>query len=410
MPTDSPDHSHLTPGALDGVRVLDLSRVLAGPFCTMFLGDLGAEVIKVEEPAQGDETRGWGPPWLDRDGARISAYFHSVNRNKKSLAIDLKTAAGREMVRRLAVRSQALVENFKPGGLHAYGLSYARLRQENPALVYCSISGFGQSGPLRDRPGYDTVIQAMSGLMSITGPPEGPPCKVGVAISDVLTGLYAATSILAALRHAEKTGRGQWIDLALLDCQLGALVNVAANYLASGQTPPRFGNQHANIVPYQPFESADGRFMLAVGNDAQFARLCQVLGRPEIAWDERFKENAARVENRDALLPLLSREFIRKPAARWVDLLLKAGIPAGPLQSVSEALESEHAQTRDLIRTVDGARTVGPAFRLSATPPRIQLPPPRLGEHSRAILRDVLGLGSTEIANLHRRGIVKLDQ
>ncbi len=395
-----------SPRALDGVRVLDLSRVLAGPFCTMLLGDLGAEFLKVEEPSRGDETRAWGPPWVGEGDGRLSAYFHSVNRNKKSLAVDLKAAEGQRLVRQLAVRSQVLVENFKPGGLAQYGLSYPDLEQINPSLVYCSISGYGQQGPYRERPGYDTVIQAMSGLMSITGPPEGPPYKVGVAISDVLTGLYAATSILAALRHAEQTGRGQWLDLALLDCQLASLVNVAGNYLAGGRPSGRHGNQHANIVPYQPFEASDGAFMLAVGNDRQFGRLCRLLGHPEWTDDERFRENSARVANREALVALLEPAFREGTRQHWVERLLEAGIPAGPIRGVDEALEDEHVAARGLLRELGGSRTVGPAPGFSETPPCVQLPPPGLGEHTREVLRDVLGLGEAEVDRLVESEVV----
>ncbi len=396
-------------GALTGTRVLDLSRVLAGPFCTMLLADLGAEVIKVEEPRHGDETRGWGPPWVGEGPSRQSAYFQSVNRNKKSLAVDLKTSEGQQIVRSLAAGSQVLVENFKPGGLERYGLDFHRIRKVQPRLVYCSISGFGQDGPYRERPGYDSVIQAMSGLMSITGPAEGSSHKVGVAISDVLTGLYASTCILAALRHADLTGRGQWIDLALLDCQIAALVNVAANYLASGQPPGRHGNQHANIVPYQPFQAADGPFMLAVGNDSQFERLCEVMGHPELSQDPRFQQNAARVANRAELLDVLSAGFSRRSRAQWLRELLDAGVPAGPLRTVPEALEDEHSEFRGLVQSLDEFRTVGPPMRLSETPARIHLPPPHLGQHSRPVLRNLLGMNGKEIERLHRAGVIRLD-
>jgi len=398
-------------GTLSGLRVLDFSRVLAGPFCTMLLADLGADVIKVEHPARGDDTRAWGPPWLGEGDDAQSAYFLSVNRNKRSLTLDIKTPGGQDLARRLAAKSHVVVENFKAGQMASFGLGYDDLRAINPALVYCSITGFGQTGPYRDRPGYDYVIQAMSGLMSITGPEDGPPYKVGVAISDVFAGLFAATSILAAVRHSERTGQGQSIDVALLDAQIAALVNVASNFLVSGQTPPRFGNQHPNIVPYQTFSASDGEFVVAVGNDGQFARLCAVIGRPDLRDDPRCATNPARVEHRAWLIPLLQAVFARRPAAEWVDRLLAAGIPAGPINTIPAALGDPHVAARGLVHEIDlqageVLRLIGPPVRMAPDAAEVRTPPPRLGEHTDEVLRDVLGLDAEAIAAYRAAGCI----
>ncbi len=398
-------------GTLSGLRVLDFSRVLAGPFCTMLLADLGADVIKVEHLARGDDTRAWGPPWLGEGDDAQSAYFLSVNRNKRSLTLDIKTPGGQDLARRLAAKSHVVVENFKAGQMASFGLGYDDLRAINPALVYCSITGFGQTGPYRDRPGYDYVIQAMSGLMSITGPEDGPPYKVGVAISDVFAGLFAATSILAAVRHSERTGQGQSIDVALLDAQIAALVNVASNFLVSGQTPPRFGNQHPNIVPYQTFSASDGEFVVAVGNDGQFARLCAVIGRPDLRDDPRCATNPARVEHRAWLIPLLQAVFARRPAAEWVDRLLAAGIPAGPINTIPAALGDPHVAARGLVHEIDlqageVLRLIGPPVRMAPDAAEVRTPPPRLGEHTDEVLRDVLGLDADAIAAYRAAGCI----
>ncbi len=398
-------------GTLSGLRVLDFSRVLAGPFCTMLLADLGADVIKVEHLARGDDTRAWGPPWLGEGDDAQSAYFLSVNRNKRSLTLDIKTPGGQDLARRLAAKSHVVVENFKAGQMASFGLGYDDLRAINPALVYCSITGFGQTGPYRDRPGYDYVIQAMSGLMSITGPEDGPPYKVGVAISDVFAGLFAATSILAAVRQSERTGQGQSIDVALLDAQIAALVNVASNFLVSGQTPPRFGNQHPNIVPYQTFRASDGEFVVAVGNDGQFARLCEVIGRPDLRDDPRCATNPARVEHRAWLIPLLQAVFARRPAAEWVDRLLAAGIPAGPINTIPAALGDPHVAARGLVHEIDlqageVLRLIGPPVRMAPDAAEVRTPPPRLGEHTDEVLRDVLGLDAEAIAAYRAAGCI----
>lgn len=388
--------------ALSGVRVLDFTRVLAGPFCTMILADMGADVIKVES-LDGDETRQWGPPF---DARGRSAYYLSVNRNKRSLTLNLKSPRGREIARQLAAQSHIVVENFKPGGMAAFGLGYEDLRALNPALVYASITGFGQTGPYSERPGYDFVVQAMSGLMSITGEKEGEPSKVGVAIADVIAGLFAATSLLAALRHAERNGQGQRLDISLLDSQIAALVNIASSALVSGATPARYGNAHPSIVPYQSFHAADMEFALGVGNDRQFAQLCQLIDHPEWATDARFATNPARVANRDLLVDLLGAVFVTRPAAEWVDAVLARGIPAGPLNTVSQILADPHIQARGLIHEIDLLRLVGPPVGFSQTPPTVRTPPPDLGEHTDAILRERLGLSDTEIDMYRNGGII----
>ncbi len=397
--------------ALSGVRVLDFSRVLAGPSCTMILADLGADVIKVEAPQRGDDTRQWGPPWLGSGPDRQSAYFISVNRNKRSLTLNLKTEAGQQVARNLAAQSHVVVENFKVGGMAKFGLSYDDLAAINPAVVMCSITGYGQTGPYHSRPGYDYVIQAMSGLMSITGPADGEPHKVGVAISDVIAGLFAANGIQAALRHAQATGQGQHIDISLLDTQIAALVNIASNYLVSDIAPPRLGNAHPNIVPYRTFRAADGAFILAVGNDRQFAFLCQMIDREDLLNDPRYATNPARVANRDTLEPLLEDVFAAQPRDRWIEQLLAAGIPAGPINSVGTALDDPHVRARGMIEQMTATndeplRFVASPLKLSATPPEVTSPPPGLGQHTDEVLRDVLGLDEDTIAAYHRDGVV----
>ncbi len=381
-------------GALEGIKVLDFSRVLAGPFCTMLLADLGADVVKIENPRGGDDTRQWGPPWVGRDGNRQSAYYLSVNRNKRSVALDLKTENGRQIARRLALRSDVLVENFKPGAMDRFELDYDALQARNPGLVYCSITGFGQKGPYRDRPGYDFVIQAMSGLMSITGPVEGPPCKVGVATSDVTAGLFATVSILAALHSRHATGRGQKLDVSLLNSQLASLVNVAENYLVSGHAPRRHGNQHANIVPYQTFRAADGWFVVAVGTDNQFRRLCELIGLPDLACDDRFRDNPARVANRRALQEILAPALQRRALSEWVESLLSVGIPAGPINDIPTILDDPHVAAHSLRQTVksaggDGIELIGPPVHFSETPARVASAPPLLGQHTEEVLREL---------------------
>ena len=394
-------------GALIDVRVLDLSRVLAGPYCTMLLGDYGADVIKVEEPTGGDGTRAWGPPWVGDQ----SAYYLTANRNKRSITVNLKTPAGVEIVRRLAAASDVLIENFKPGAAARMGLGYDTLAELNGRLVYCSLTGYGQTGPYRDRPGYDFVIQAEGGLMSITGPAEGEPYKVGVAIADLTTGLFAATAILAALHERQRSGQGQWIDLALLDAQVAALANVGQNYLATGKAPRRYGNAHPSIVPYEPFPAADGAIAVAIGTDEQYRKFCRAAGRPDLCEDERFCTNRARVDNRAALIPLLQAVFRTRTAAEWIDLLLGLGVPAGPIHDVAAALDDPHVQARAMVQevqhpTAGAIKLLGPVAKFSRTPAAIRLPPPPLGHDTDAVLADLLGYGETEIAQLRAAGVI----
>jgi crotonobetainyl-CoA:carnitine CoA-transferase CaiB-like acyl-CoA transferase len=395
-------------GALDDLLVLDLSRVLAGPYATQLLGDLGARIIKVEQPGAGDETRAWGPPFT---AGGQSAYFIAANRNKESLTLNLKRLEGRAVLRELARHADVVIENFKVGGLAAMGLGYEQLRAERPGLIYCSITGYGQDGPYASRPGYDTVIQAQGGLMSVTGPAEGEPSKVGVAVVDITAGLYAATSILAALHHRARTGEGQQIDIALFDVQLSWLANVGSAYLVAGRPPARYGNAHATIVPYQPFPAADGSVMVAVGNDGQFARLCGVLDQPAWAADPRYASNPARVANRDSLVAAIATITAARPVAHWVEALLAADVPCGPVNDIPAALADPQAVARAMVQEVrdssdERLRLVGPAPKLSATPASIRSAPPRLGEHTEAVLRELLGYDEEQIAALRGAGAI----
>jgi formyl-CoA transferase len=407
-------------GPLAGVTVLDLSRILAGPWATQVLADLGAEVIKIEKPGEGDDTRRWGPPWLaaaDGTPTAESAYYLAANRNKRSVAIDLAQAEGAGLVRRLALGADVLVENFKVGGLAKYGLDWPSLSQANPRLVYCSITGYGQTGPNAHRAGYDAAIQAEAGLMSITGEPDGAPGagpqKVGVAVADLMTGMYAVAGILAALRHAERTGQGQHLDLALYDTQVGWLANQAMNWLVGGVVPERRGTAHPNIVPYQVMPAADGHFMLAVGNDAQFRRCCDVVGLPGLADDPRFATNAARVAHRDALAPVLAERFRGRPAAEWLAALEAATVPCGPVSAIDEIFASPQAQARglrvDLPHPLAGSvPQVASPLRLSATPVEYRAAPPLLGADTREVLAGRLGLDAAAIEGLAASGIVDL--
>jgi crotonobetainyl-CoA:carnitine CoA-transferase CaiB-like acyl-CoA transferase len=399
------------PGALDGLRVLDFSRVLAGPFCTMLLADFGADVIKVERPGLGDDTRHWGPPWVGEGEARLSAYYVSANRNKRSLTLNLKSAEGQSLARQLIAQSDVLVENFKVGQMADYGLDYASLRVEHPGLVYCSITGYGQDGPYANRPGYDYVIQGQSGLMSITGPFDGQPYKVGVAIADVLAGLFAANAIQAALRHRDQSGEGQYIDISLLTSQVAALVNVVSNYLITKKQPQRYGNVHPNIVPYEVFDAADKPFILAVGNDGQFRQCCQLIGRPELIEDERFVTNADRVKHRDSLVSILQPILAGQSAARWIQEFLAVGVPAGPINDIAEVVSDPHIQASGLIESImlangEAIDMVGPAPRLSGTPPVVRRPPPALGQDTDQILQEVLGIDQITIAAYREERII----
>ena len=381
---------------LEGIRVLDLSRVLAGPWCTQLLADLGADVIKVERPGEGDDTRHWGPPWAGELGEedRVAAYYLCANRGKRSAAIDLATADGAATVRALAARADVLIENFKTGALVKYGLDQAALRAANPRLVYCSITGFGQDGPYAERAGYDFVIQGMAGLMSVTGAVNGEPAKVGVAISDLLTGLYAANAIQAALLQRHTTGVGQHIDIALFDVQVAAMANQALNYLMSGKNPARHGNAHPNIVPYEAFTTADGAITIAVGNDSLFTRLCQGLNLPEVAVDARFQRNADRGANRAALIPLLQARFATQPTAYWLEQLEPLGVPAGPINTLEQTFADPQVIHRGLrldlphptLGTVPGVRC---PIRMSGAEVGSPLAPPPLGWNTAEVLAEL---------------------
>ncbi|HUX87289.1 MAG TPA: CoA transferase [Chloroflexota bacterium] len=394
-------------GALDGVRVLDLSRVLAGPYCTMLLGDLGADVIKVENPDGGDDTRQWGPPFV----AGESAYFLGVNRNKRSVTINLKDPMGQELIRKLARRCDVFIENMRPGTLDRLTLDPPTLRALNPCLVTCSLSAFGPNGPYRDDPGYDFTLQALGGLMSITGQSDGEPTKVGVALIDVLTGLFATNAILAALRVRDATGEGQHVDVSLLEAEIAALANVASGHLVSGARPRRYGNAHPSIVPYQVFEARDRPFALAVGNDRQFAQLCGLLGHPEWSDDARFASNPDRVANREVLIALLSAQFSTRDAAEWVSSLRAAGLPCALINHVDEVFAHEQVQALGVVEriahpTAGAIPLVRSPFHLSATPPTIRRPPPRLGEHTQDVLSELLGLGGADVERLRQSGVV----
>lgn len=396
-------------GALAGIRVLDLSRVLAGPWSTQILGDLGAEVIKVEQPGAGDDTRAWGPPFLPH--SHDSAYFSCANRNKRSIAVDIATGEGAAIIRKLALQADIVVENFRVDGLKKYGLDYDSLSAAKKDLVWCSITGFGQSGPDRDRGGYDFLIQGLSGLMSVTGAADGPPMKVGVPISDLTTGLYAAVSILAALRHRDATGEGQRIDLALLDAQLAVMSNQAANWLNGGSEPRRLGNQHPNIVPYQVFACADGEILIATANDRQWGKLARVLGLDAMADDQRFATMSGRSANKEALLAEVEPVVANWQAGELVDALNRAGVPSGRVNSVLEALHAPQVEARGLVQSIarrDGSevRFVGFPAQLSASPAEYRLAPPRVGEDTRAVLHDLLDLDEGEISRLFASGAV----
>ena len=405
-------------GALSHIRLLDLSRVLAGPWCGQILGDLGAEVIKVERPVSGDDTRHWGPPYIkDAEGndSREAAYFQSANRNKQSLTLDFTQPEGQRLVRELVAQCDVLLENFKVGGLAAYGLDYESLKAINPRLVYCSITGFGQTGPYAKRAGYDFMIQGVGGLMSLTGRPEGEegagPMKVGVALTDILTGLYATVGVLAALNQREQSGVGQHIDVALLDVQVACLANQAMNYLATGVSPRRLGNAHPNIVPYQDFPSADGNFILAVGNDGQFRKFCEVAGIANLADDPRFVTNKARVAHRVELIPLLRQATVFKTTAQWVELLEKAGVPCGPINDLQQVFADPQVQARGLrldLPNALGSSTpqVASPLRLSETPVAYRSAPPLLGQHTETLLQRLLGMSETQVAELRKAGVI----
>jgi crotonobetainyl-CoA:carnitine CoA-transferase CaiB-like acyl-CoA transferase len=405
-------------GALTHLRVLDLSRILAGPWASQILGDLGAEVIKVERPGGGDDTRTWGPPYL-KDAAGqdtdVAAYFLCANRNKQSVTIDMAKPEGQALIRDLAAKSDVLLENFKVGGLRQYGLDYESLKAINPRLIYCSITGFGQTGPYAQRAGYDFLIQALGGLMSLSGRPDGEPgagpMKVGVALTDVMSGLYAATAILAALAHRERTGEGQYIDISLLDVQVASLANQALNYCTTGTSPSRLGNAHPSIVPYEEFPTADGYMVLAIGNDAQFERFCAEAGRPELARDARFASNAERVRHRKTLIPLLRQITVTRSTAEWIAALEAAAVPCGPINDLAGMFADPQVRWRELQTAVDHPTLgtvpqIASPLRLSGSPVSYRRAPPLLGEHTEAVLREVLGLDAGGIAALRARGVL----
>ena len=394
-------------GALDGVRVLDLSRHLAGPYCAMMLGDLGAEVIKIERPGVGDESRHWGPPFFDGE----SAYYLCCNRNKQSLTLNLKHERGVALAHELVRSSDVFIENFRVGVLDKLGLGYPQLQAINPRLVYCSVSGFGHTGPDRELGSYDFLIQGRSGLMSITGEPDGPPLKVGVAIADVAAGLFACSAVLSALFARERTGVGQHLDIALYDSQVAVLANLASNYLCSGEIPGRWGNAHKSIVPYQTFQAADDYLILAIGNDAQWRQFCVAAGGAAWAQDSRFTTNPERVANREALIPLLQELIRGKTVAEWLQLCAEADVPAGPINAIDKVFADPQVDARGMLvemphPTIGTVRLAGTPLKLSATPAEMRLPPPLLGEHTDAILARLLALDDRVIAELHRDGVV----
>lgn len=406
-------------GALTGYRVLDLSRVLAGPWCGQTLADLGAEVIKIERPGAGDDTRGWGPPWMKgQDDERTSeaSYYQSTNRGKLSVALNLAIPEGQALVRALAADCDVLIENYKAGSLAKYGLDYATLSQLNPRLVYCSVTGFGQTGPRAAEPGYDFIVQGIGGLMSITGErddlPGGGPQKVGVAFSDLMTGLYSTVAIQAALLSREKTGLGQHIDMALLDVQIATLCNQSQNYLASGKPPGRYGNAHANIVPYQVFKASDQDFIIACGNDSQFSALCKAIGLPELPADPRFTRNADRVANREVIIDILSRHFLADRAQEWIRLIHPQGVPVGAINSIAQALDEPQVKARNMLVNIPHPLkpdfvTVASPIKLSRTPVQYPRPAPMLGEHTDEVLKCRLNLDDEQLARLKAIGVIE---
>ena len=395
------------PGPLEGIRVLDLTRVLAGPYCTMFLGDLGAEVVKVEQPEVGDDTRGWGPPFAGDE----SAYFLCVNRNKRSLTVDLKSAQGVELLRRLAKVADVLVENFRPGTMERLGLSETELRSANPNLIYASLSGFGSDGPMRDWPCYDLIIQAWGGLMSITGAPDGEPTKVGVAIIDIVAGLMLGQAITAALFARQQTGTGQKIETSLLEAGVAILVNAGSNYLVGGNVMQRHGNAHPSIVPYQSFKTQDGFLVVGAASEAIWKRFCQAIGRPELETDPRFEKNPQRVKNREELIQILKEIFLERKSAEWIELLVDAGVPCAPVQSIDQVFRAPQVLQRQMLTevehpTIGKVQMAGLPLKFSDTPASVRLAPPLLGQHSEEILRDWLKMAESEIVDLKSKGII----
>jgi crotonobetainyl-CoA:carnitine CoA-transferase CaiB-like acyl-CoA transferase len=406
------------PGPLSHIRVLDLSRILAGPFSTQILSDLGAEIIKVERPGEGDDTRKWGPPWVqDTDGndTTDSAYYLACNRGKKSITVDISKPEGQQMIRDLAAKSDVLVENYKVGGLKKYGLTYDDLKDDNPSLVYCSITGFGQTGPYAPRAGYDYMIQAMSGLMSVTGEedgkPGGGPMRAGVSVADITTGLYSTIAILGALTHRERTGDGQHLDMALLDCATSILANQALTYFNTGIAPVRVGNRHPSVVPYQPFQTSDGHLIIAVGNDGQFERLCGVLGMPEVAADERYAKGSGRIKAQPELAAMIAPLVLEKTTEEWLEIFNGVSVPCGPINNVEDVFNDPQIAHREMRISQPHSKAgsvdlLGSPLNFSATPVEYQGGPPVMGEHTSDVLRDILELDDEQIAKLQTDGIV----
>lgn len=400
--------------SLENIRVLDMSRILAGPWAGQLLGDYGADVIKVERPGAGDDTRQWGPPWLESANGRQSAYFLASNRNKRSVTVDLSRPAGQRLIRELSSRADILLENFRVGTLERYGLDYAKLRDINPRLIYCSISAFGRTSSRAAEPGYDAMIQASAGLMSITGPPDDDgagPQKVGVAVADIMAGMYASTAVLAALNARERTGEGQLIDVPLYDSQVAWLANQNMNYLIGGKVPGRMGTAHPNLVPYQVFATADGNLMLAVGNDRQFADCATCMGVAELGADPRFSRNSERIANREALVGLLQAVFETKPTGYWLSELREHGVPAGPVNDIQEVLGNDYANERQLVHYVESSAgdkvpTVANPVDFSLTPVRYSSAPPELGEHTNEVLQEWLGYSEQSIAELRKDSVI----
>lgn len=399
---------------LEGIRVLDLTRAMAGPYCTMILGDLGAEIIKVERPGSGDESRGWGPPFVGKPYADLpgeSGYFIAANRNKYSLTLNLKSEKGQEIIRQLAARSDVMVENFRTGVLDKYGLGYTEIRSLNPRLVYCSISGYGRTGPNSGKAGYDVIIQAEGGMMGITGPEEGPPYRVGVPIVDITSGMFATIAILAALRAADFCGEGQHVDISLLDSQVALLTNVASNYLVGGMGHRRLGNAHPNLTPYEAFHARDGWFVLGVGNESQWGVLCDRIDRPELQMDPRFTNNSARVQNRAELVGILNQVFMEQDVGYWLSELGGAGLPCGPINTIQDVFNHPQREARGLIQEVEHPssgllRLTGFPYKLSKTPAQVKIPPPTLGEHSEQVLSEILEYSSNEIKELRQQDVI----
>ena len=399
---------------LENIRILDITRALAGPYCTMMLGDLGADVIKVERPVSGDETRGWGPPFVGEPYGPYpgeSAYFIAANRNKRSVTVNIQSKEGQEIIHKLAGMSDVLVENYRTGDLDRLGLGYNELHSLYPKLIYCSVSGYGRTGPYADRPGYDAIIQGEGGMMSITGPVEGPPSRVGIPITDITSGMFAATAILAALHARDTTGEGQLVDISLFDAHVALLTNVASNYLVGGALPRRLGNAHPNLVPYDSFSARDGWFILGVANEKQWGQLCEMLSRPDLKSDERFASNGKRVTNRVALVEELNMTFAQKTVDDWLADLVKAGLPCGRINSIPEVFDHPQAKAREMTLetehpTAGAILLPGFPYKLSATPAEIHRPPPMLGQHTEEVLIRLLEYSAEEVASLRETGVL----